>query len=74
MIEAIGQSPNVIISENVKGLAFDKKGRVVVDKDMKTSMDRVWAAGDLVSGAATVILAMGDAKKAAASMIKKLGG
>jgi len=74
VIEAIGQSPNVIISENVKGLAFDKKGRVVVDKDMKTSMDRVWAAGDLVSGAATVILAMGDAKKAAASMIKKLGG
>lgn len=72
VITAIGQSPNKIIQENVKGLNFDNHGRVIVDENLKTSLNRVWAAGDIVTGAATVILAMGEAKRAALNMIKTL--
>lgn len=72
VITAIGQTPNRIIQENVKGLNFDSHGRVIVDENLRTSLNRVWAAGDIVTGAATVILAMGEAKRAAADMIKTL--
>jgi glutamate synthase (NADPH/NADH) small chain len=74
VVEAIGQSPNKIIRENVEGLEFDKKGRIVVDENLKTTKDNVWAAGDIVSGAATVILAMGEAKEAARAIVEKFGG
>ena len=74
VVEAIGQSPNKIIRENVEGLEFDKKGRLIVDDNLMTTKDRVWAAGDIVSGAATVILAMGEAKKAARAIVEKCGG
>ncbi len=72
VISAIGQTPNKVIQENVKGLNFDSHGRLIVDENFKTSLNRVWAAGDIVTGAATVILAMGEAKKAAYNMIKSL--
>ncbi len=72
VISAIGQTPNKIIQENVKGLNFDNHGRIIVDENLRTSLNRVWAAGDIVTGAATVILAMGEAKKAALDMIKTL--
>lgn len=73
-IEAIGQRPNKMISNKENDLKFDRWGRIVVDNKMQTSLKKVWAAGDIVSGAATVIKAMGEAKKASASIINKIGG
>jgi glutamate synthase (NADPH/NADH) small chain len=68
-IVAIGNSPNPIIPNSTPGLEVSKKGTIVVDENTgKTSMDRVWAGGDIVTGAATVILAMGAGRKAARSM------
>jgi glutamate synthase (NADPH/NADH) small chain len=49
-------------------LTADKKGRIVVDETQKTSLDRVYAGGDIVLGAATVILAMGEGRRAAAAV------
>jgi glutamate synthase (NADPH/NADH) small chain len=68
-IVAIGNSPNPIIPSTTSGLEVSKKGTIVVDENTgKTSIDRVWAGGDIVTGAATVILAMGAGRKAARSM------
>lgn len=66
VIMAIGTSPNPLIRSTTPGLEANKKGCLVVDEDsMKTSKDAVYAGGDAVTGAATVILAMGAGKKAA---------
>jgi len=66
---AIGNSPNPLIAATTPGLETGKKGNIEADPEtMRTSRDRVWAAGDVVSGAATVILAMGDGRKAARNM------
>ena len=66
---AIGNSPNPLIPTSTKGLQIGKKGNIVADEATgKTSMDRVWAGGDVVTGAATVILAMGAGRKAARSI------
>jgi len=63
---AIGNSPNPLIGQTTPGLELTKKGTIAVeDATNKTSKDRVWAGGDVVSGAATVILAMGAGRKAA---------
>ena len=51
-----------------------KRGNIVVDESQKTSLKRVWAGGDIVLGAATVILAMGEGRKAAASINVYLAG
>jgi glutamate synthase (NADPH/NADH) small chain len=68
-IVAIGNSPNPIIPNTTSDLEVSKKGTIVVDEETgKTSIDRVWAGGDIVTGAATVILAMGAGRKAARSM------
>lgn len=73
VIIAIGQNPNPIIKRAQKELETNKWGCIVVNEDdMKTSIDRVYAGGDVVSGAATVILAMGAAKKAAHAIDKLL--
>lgn len=73
VIIAIGQNPNPIIKRAQKQLETNKWGCIVVnEEDMKTSIDRVYAGGDVVSGAATVILAMGAAKKAAHAIDKLL--
>ena len=68
-IVAIGNSPNPIIPDTTPDLEVTKKGTIVADPETgKTSIDKVWAGGDIVTGAATVILAMGAGRKAARSM------
>jgi glutamate synthase (NADPH/NADH) small chain len=64
-IEAIGQGPNPLLISEIKGLQRENKGNVKVDPEGKTSVPRFYAAGDVATGAATVILAMGTAKAAA---------
>ncbi|MFP3951374.1 MAG: NADPH-dependent glutamate synthase [Candidatus Bathyarchaeia archaeon] len=66
VVIAIGQSPNPIIQKTTEGLETTRWGTIVVDEEtMKTTIDRVYAGGDVVSGAATVISAMGAGKIAA---------
>lgn len=69
VIHAIGNSPNPLIPATTPGLSIGRKGNIVADDATgKTSKERVWAGGDIVTGAATVILAMGAGRKAARSM------
>jgi glutamate synthase (NADPH/NADH) small chain len=69
VIMAIGTSPNPLISRTSSGIETNKWGCLVADeKTMKTTREGVWAGGDAVTGAATVILAMGAGKTAAASI------
>jgi glutamate synthase (NADPH/NADH) small chain len=66
---AIGNSPNPLIAATTPGLEIGKRGNIVADEETgKTSRERIWAGGDVVTGAATVILAMGAGRKAARSM------
>ncbi|OQX88579.1 glutamate synthase (NADPH), homotetrameric [candidate division KSB1 bacterium 4484_87] len=70
---AIGQGPNPILTHSVKGLELTKWGNIVADPETgKTTKKGVFAGGDIVTGAATVILAMGAGKKAAAAIDKYL--
>ncbi len=71
-IVAIGQSPNPLIRKTTEGLETTNRGCIVADEDGATSKPFVYAGGDAVTGAATVILAMGAGKKAAAAIHKKL--
>ncbi|MBO7143393.1 MAG: NADPH-dependent glutamate synthase [Salinivirgaceae bacterium] len=69
VVVAIGVSPNPIIPTNFKGLEISKKGTIVVGEEtMQSAVSDVFAGGDIVRGGATVILAMGDGRKAAANM------
>ncbi len=69
VIMAIGTSPNPLIKSTTAGLAVNKRGGIVVEETTgKTSLSGVYAGGDAVTGAATVILAMGAGKAAAASI------
>ena len=69
VIVSIGQSPNPLIRQTTPGLETQKWGGIIVDEDsMKTSKEGVYAGGDVVTGAATVILAMGAGKTAAKEM------
>ena len=73
VVVAIGNSPNPLVTSTTPGLQTQKWGGIVVDEDtLKTSRDFVYAGGDAVTGAATVILAMGAGKQAAASIDKAL--
>ena len=75
MIVAIGQSPNPLIKATTPGLATQKWGGIVADDEtMATSLPGVYAGGDVVTGAATVILAMGAGKKAAKAIDDYLNG
>ena len=67
VIMAIGNSPNPLICQTTEGLE-DRRGCIVVDEHMKTTRDGIYAGGDTVTGAATVILAMGAGKDAAAAI------
>jgi glutamate synthase (NADPH) small chain len=67
-IEAIGQGPNPLLVQELPRIQRGKKGNVIVDENGGTSIDRVYAGGDVATGAATVILAMGAAKQAARSI------
>ena len=69
VIISVGVSPNPLIPASVKGLQISKWGTIMVDEDtMQTDIPMIFAGGDIVRGGATVILAMGDGRKAAASM------
>ncbi|MEG0693536.1 MAG: NADPH-dependent glutamate synthase, partial [Oscillospiraceae bacterium] len=68
VIIAVGTSPNPLIRSTTKGIEVNRRGCLVVDEDMKTTREGVYAGGDAVTGAATVILAMGAGKKAADSI------
>ncbi len=68
VIVAIGNGSNPLISQTTKGIAVNKWGNLIVDENQKTSIDRIYAGGDIVLGAATVILAMGEGRKAAKSI------
>lgn len=70
VIEAIGQSPNPLLIGMIDGLVRENKGNLRVLEDGSTTVPRVFAAGDVATGAATVILAMGIAKKAAESVCR----
>ncbi|HUU62656.1 MAG TPA: NADPH-dependent glutamate synthase [Dehalococcoidia bacterium] len=69
VVVALGTTPNPLVPTTTKGLDVTKRGTVVADEETgKTSKPGVWAGGDIVTGAATVISAMGAGKRAAASM------
>lgn len=73
VIMAIGTSPNPLIKSTTEGLETQKWGGIVADEEGRTSRLRVYAGGDAVTGAATVILAMGAGKTAAEAIAKDLG-
>ncbi len=68
LIVAIGNGPNPILTKSFPTLALDKRGNIPVDEAMMTNIGGVFAGGDIVTGAATVIEAMGAGKKAAAAI------
>ena len=72
VIMSLGTSPNPLIRSTTPGLDTNKKGCLIVNEDEMTTRDGVFAGGDAVTGAATVILAMGAGKKAAAAIDKYL--
>jgi len=75
VIVAIGNSPNPLIPMSTPGLAIGKKGNIEAEEETgKTSRERIWAGGDVVTGAATVISAMGAGRRAAKSMHAALSG
>mgnify|MGYP000777360669 CR=1 FL=1 len=75
VVIAIGQSPNPLIRQTTPGLDCQKWGGIIVEEETNhTSKEGVWAGGDVVTGAATVILAMGAGKKAAKAIDEKLSG
>lgn len=72
VIVSIGVSPNPILLQSVKGLELGRKGTIAVGDDMQSSIPMLYAGGDIVRGGATVILAMGDGRHAAAAMDKAI--
>ncbi len=71
-IVSVGVSPNPIVPRSVKGLELGRKGTIAVNERMQSSIPTIYAGGDIVRGGATVILAMGDGRKAAAAMHAQL--
>ena len=67
---AIGQSPNPLIPKTIKGLKIGKWGNIETDEDGRTNIPEIFAGGDIATGAATVILAMGAGKRAARAIDK----
>lgn len=74
VIVAIGVSPNPLVPKSVKDLELGRKNTIVVNEEMQSSRPEIFAGGDIVRGGATVILAMGDGRRAAANMDKQLQG
>lgn len=68
VIVSVGVSPNPLIPSTVDGLEISKKGTIVINDQMQSSIPTLFAGGDIVRGGATVILAMSDGRKAAKSM------
>ena len=74
VIVAVGVSPNPLVPKSVKGLELGRKNTIVVNEEMQSSRPEIYAGGDIVRGGATVILAMGDGRRAADNMDKLLSG
>ena len=74
VVVAIGVSPNPLVPKSVAGLELGRKNTIVVDDNMRSSRADLFAGGDIVRGGATVILAMGDGRRAAAAMDRQLSG
>ena len=72
VVVSIGVSPNPIVPTSVEGLELGRKGTIAVDDNMQSSIPMLYAGGDIVRGGATVILAMGDGRHAAAAMHESL--
>ncbi|NLB65260.1 MAG: NADPH-dependent glutamate synthase [Lentisphaerae bacterium] len=72
VIVAIGNESNPLIARTTPGLEVDRYGRIITDEQGQTSLPRVFAGGDIVLGAATVILAMGEGRRAAAAINRLL--
>ncbi len=72
VIVAIGVSPNPLVPKSVEGLELGRKNTIVVNENMESSRHGLFAGGDIVRGGATVILAMGDGRSAAAHMHEQL--
>lgn len=72
VIVAVGVSPNPLVPKSIKGLELGRKNTIVVNEEMQSSRPDIYAGGDIVRGGATVILAMGDGRRAAANMDKQL--
>lgn len=74
VIVAVGVSPNPLVPKSIEGLELGRKNTIAVNDQMQSSRPEIFAGGDIVRGGATVILAMGDGRRAAASMYEKLRG
>ena len=74
VVVAIGVSPNPLVPKSVAGLELGRKNTIAVNEEMQSSRPELFAGGDIVRGGATVILAMGDGRRAAANMHKQLSG
>lgn len=74
VIVAVGVSPNPLVPKSIEGLELGRKNTIAVNDQMQSSRPEIFAGGDIVRGGATVILAMGDGRRAAASMDEKLRG
>jgi glutamate synthase (NADPH/NADH) small chain len=73
LVVAIGQSPNPVIQQTTGGLKSDKCGCIVIDENTReTSLEDIYAGGDVVRGGATALLAMKDGKAAARAIHEKL--
>ena len=72
VIVAVGVSPNPLVPQSIEGLELGRKNTIVVNEQMQSSQSDIYAGGDIVRGGATVILAMGDGRRAAQNMIKQL--
>ena len=73
-IVAVGVSPNPLVPKSIEGLELGRKNTIAVNDDMQSSIPTIFAGGDIVRGGATVILAMGDGRRAAKAMDEKLKG
>ncbi|MDO4215306.1 MAG: bifunctional dihydroorotate dehydrogenase B NAD binding subunit/NADPH-dependent glutamate synthase [Bacteroidales bacterium] len=71
-VVAVGVSPNPIVPTSVKGLELGRKNTIAVNEKMQSNIPTIFAGGDIVRGGATVILAMGDGRRAAANMDEML--
>lgn len=72
VIVAVGVSPNPLVPKSIAGLELGRKNTIVVNDRMQSSRPELFAGGDIVRGGATVILAMGDGRRAAANMAQQL--
>lgn len=72
VIVAVGVSPNPLVPQSIEGLELGRKNTIAVNEQMQSSLPAIYAGGDIVRGGATVILAMGDGRKAALNMAQQL--